>query len=555
MKRNKLYTLLLVALSLFSFNITPDRISSSDEAVRSLENFKASKDDYSAIKSTWDEPEDCEGCKCYVSKRLDDPKSRFRVIAKDKKSTFYRDPDPKVAVWYVYKVEYRRGDKVIYRGQDKGIKPATAADEDFLHSKDWAVEQDSFFIFDYAVGISEILHKWFEIDNMSMKEINSTSYLTKLIAENYCCLDTTVNSIRINYVDAHKPLNAFPYDTVCAYDMPYLFDSTLYEPNDAVTWSGIGVVDTSTGLYDPSIIGNTIPVGGVGIVDTIIMSFGSGTCQTFDTTYIYIAPLPMVDAESDLCYCMNYDTLTLIGYSHIRGGVWSGLGIIDVFNTFNTEIKLQSTDGFLPDRFNNLDRYFNEIIHWDLQSNLKINQIEIERSYDTIHWESIGLVLKDSLEVFTGKRYYYIDHNVPPYPISYYRLKQKNIYGKVSYSSIFKKEYNHRLDFTLFNPCKDSTILIHFQDTIRGMHICNELGEELGLNKEVNNNKEIIKIENINSGIYYLVYITYEGPVIKKFQVKSKSNLQIIIDERHQPVKERIEGLRESIKIRDIDNY
>jgi PKD repeat protein len=120
--------------------------------------------------------------------------------------------------------------------------------------------------------------------------------------------------------------------------MPFLFDSTLYEPNVGITWFGTGIIDAVNGLYDPSIIGNTIPVGGTGVVDMIIAQYGFGTCQTFDTTYIFVAPIPAVEAGQDLIFCADDPLYTLTGYTPDTNGIWSGYAIIDPIGIYNPNI-------------------------------------------------------------------------------------------------------------------------------------------------------------------------------------------------------------------------
>jgi PKD repeat protein len=140
---------------------------------------------------------------------------------------------------------------------------------------------------------------------------------------------TTQDTAQIVINDPLIPV-AFPYDTVCAYDGQFIFDASLYTPSNDVVWIGTGVVDPIAGLYDPSIIGNTIPIGGTGVVDEIIMQYGYGTCQTFDTTYIFVAPIPAVEAGQDLTFCASEPLYNLTGNTPDSSGIWSGYGLTDV---------------------------------------------------------------------------------------------------------------------------------------------------------------------------------------------------------------------------------
>ncbi len=81
-------------------------------------------------------------------------------------------------------------------------------------------------------------------------------------------------------------------DTVCLNEPPYLLPGAF--PATGGTWTGSGIVNASTGEYDPA-------QAGVGI-DTIAYSIGFGSCQVFDTVLITVQPLPVVNAQPDsLC--------------------------------------------------------------------------------------------------------------------------------------------------------------------------------------------------------------------------------------------------------------
>lgn len=73
-------------------------------------------------------------------------------------------------------------------------------------------------------------------------------------------------------------------------------------------------------------------------------------------------------------------------------------------------------------------------VYWTAASQLNNDYFEVERSYDGVHFESIGRVQGCSVCIDIQK-YQYNDNN-PLNGISYYRLKQADRDGKVFYSSI-----------------------------------------------------------------------------------------------------------------------
>jgi PKD repeat protein len=86
------------------------------------------------------------------------------------------------------------------------------------------------------------------------------------------------------------------------------------------TWSGTGISDPITGVFDPSLSG----------IGTFILdyTYGSGTCQKISTRTVTVGAVPTVNAGVDLNRCENVGTLLLGGQTPL-GGAWSGIGITD----------------------------------------------------------------------------------------------------------------------------------------------------------------------------------------------------------------------------------
>ena len=94
--------------------------------------------------------------------------------------------------------------------------------------------------------------------------------------------------------------------------------TTLTSSNVGGVWSGVGITNTLTGAFSPSVAG----IGNHIISYSVTSSCGSGIA----TTTIMVLPVsntPTINAVSPVC--KNANTLSLI--ANPAGGVWSGTGI------------------------------------------------------------------------------------------------------------------------------------------------------------------------------------------------------------------------------------
>ena len=119
-------------------------------------------------------------------------------------------------------------------------------------------------------------------------------------------------------------------DTVCSADAA--FTMTGFVPNAGGIWSGQGITNANTGVFDPSVAGE----GTWTLTYTYLNTFTG--CENSDTKLMTVRPAPVVNAGNDRTECNNSADITLSGYSPL-GGVWSGVGIIDANNgIFNSII-------------------------------------------------------------------------------------------------------------------------------------------------------------------------------------------------------------------------
>ena len=104
-------------------------------------------------------------------------------------------------------------------------------------------------------------------------------------------------------------------------DVSYCVDAGLQtmvgSPSGGI-WSGNGITNGSSGIFDPD-------VAGAGI-HTIVYSYVDGnSCENSDTVLVTVNGLPVVNAGNDINECNQPISVTLSGSP--SNGTWSGSGI------------------------------------------------------------------------------------------------------------------------------------------------------------------------------------------------------------------------------------
>ncbi len=122
--------------------------------------------------------------------------------------------------------------------------------------------------------------------------------------------------------------------TLCLNEPPYSL--TDFVPSTGGNWSGDGIADGSTGIFDAGI-------AGVG-EHVLTLQNGAGTCYSEDQILVTVLGLPVVDAGIDEAFCGNDGVVQLSTFTP-AGGTWLGTGIIDASQgTFDTGIGSGSYD-------------------------------------------------------------------------------------------------------------------------------------------------------------------------------------------------------------------
>jgi hypothetical protein len=109
-------------------------------------------------------------------------------------------------------------------------------------------------------------------------------------------------------------------------DVSYCVDAgiqTMVGSPSGGIWSGNGITNGSSGIFDPSLAGS----GSTGsLIHTIVYSYVDGnSCENSDTVLVTVNGLPVVNAGNDINECNQPISVTLSGSP--VGGTWSGSGI------------------------------------------------------------------------------------------------------------------------------------------------------------------------------------------------------------------------------------
>jgi PKD repeat protein len=139
-------------------------------------------------------------------------------------------------------------------------------------------------------------------------------------------------STRTVFVGTPPVVDAGPDLTICEDQGAFLLPS--FSPAGG-TWTGTGVTDPQ-GIFDPQVTG----VGTFTLTYTFINSVTG--CENFDTRVVDVVPLPVVNIDDSLEFCINNNNIPLTNYvttTPSTGIVWSGAGIVDPANgIFNATI-------------------------------------------------------------------------------------------------------------------------------------------------------------------------------------------------------------------------
>jgi endoglucanase Acf2 len=155
------------------------------------------------------------------------------------------------------------------------------------------------------------------------------------------------------------------------------------------------------------------------------------------------------------------------------------------------------------------------LLLWQTSSELNVENFEIERSYDGIHFVQIGS--QDAKGNSTKLLDYSFTDTNPMYGTNYYRLKIMDIDGKYSYSTIIAINFGDTKEVYLFPNPADNVLYVSVPVTESyTISIYDNIGQEVIIEKD----QKKIDISELATGIYIVkIFIENQPVVIKKLLV------------------------------------
>lgn len=138
-------------------------------------------------------------------------------------------------------------------------------------------------------------------------------------------------------------------------------------------------------------------------------------------------------------------------------------GITTTANTYYLEVEVDGFSHFfihpdisapLPIQLKQFKAYHNGddvLCKWTVTNEFNVHYFEVMRSFDGVHWESVGQVYSEG-NTRSNREYTFVDYN-PSNGISYYRLRESDIDGYTEVFDIVPVEYHDGIDYRVYpNP-------------------------------------------------------------------------------------------------------
>lgn len=199
----------------------------------------------------------------------------------------------------------------------------------------------------------------------------------------------------------------------------------------------------------------------------------------------------------------------------------AGYGIFPGRTGIITKYRLCNAPEILPLKIINFTgKLQNNItaLNWEVENQQKLSYFIVEKSSDSIHFNSIEKVAAKHNSIVTAA--YATTDNNPFNGTNFYRLKLKNTDSTFSYSHLINVEmvnFNHLLNISP-NPAKNTLKLTsngNYQQAI--LQIIDNNGLKIKEIKATLNGTTTINIEALPIGIYNLKILTKTGIRILKF--------------------------------------
>jgi hypothetical protein len=255
----------------------------------------------------------------------------------------------------------------------------------------------------------------------------------------------------------------------------------------------------------------------------------SGTGVNGYTVHVYFnstGPSAACDCEGEI----------YLGSVVVAGGTWSlnhnkGYTATQQLNVTATQTNgTNSTSEFwvctapLPLSFLTFDLSAlngSVLLSWSTTREADVNQMEIERSSDGKTFEYIGKI--DPKNNYNGiNQYTYWDYNAYP-QISYYRLKEVDMNGKVIYSEVKSVNFSSLENDIYFvpNPSKGKFKMVKgTSNTVSSLIILNPQGERVFSMGTINDATTSIDLSTLSPGVYFASITSELGSFIKKIVIE-----------------------------------
>jgi len=188
--------------------------------------------------------------------------------------------------------------------------------------------------------------------------------------------------------------------------------------------------------------------------------------------------------------------------------------------------------GPLPVKYLSFDAVVNDktvVLNWITAEELNHNYYEVERSFDMNDYNTLGMVLDGFIMNGTGKKYQFKDNSpeLTGRSIAYYRLKQFDIDGKVTYSKVLAVRLQAKADVVMQvspNPFTEN-LNVRFTSAESGtaqIRIVNSTGQTM-LSKQAliskgYNNIQVEGLSRLATGMY-VAQLIMNGTIIDNQRV------------------------------------
>jgi hypothetical protein len=235
-----------------------------------------------------------------------------------------------------------------------------------------------------------------------------------------------------------------------------------------------------------------------------------------------------VISDMNIAWISGGSACTLNNYSGTASGVINSADITDgEFGTGNNGFYLQfnlnhftifgaTTSGAVafPIKmlsFSAENKGYQNLLYWATETEINNDHFEIERGSDAIHFEKIGDT-KGAGNSTTALNYEFIDAT-PLNSTNFYRLKQVDINGTYSYSSVVEVKLDILNGVAIFPNPVQNELLIKAEQTHQEIKITDEMGKVIFYSNIVPNK---VDASTWNRGIYFVLIGNKSFKVIKE---------------------------------------